>query len=260
MSPELPPVAEAPEDGPAENSRARTLERRLALPVLICAVVSVPAVFLGMWGDGWWAEFGHRVNWLAGLVLWVEWILLIALAENKLGWLRTHKWSTFVAAVTLPAVFFALGPTQVLRLLRVAGTLRLLRVTRIIEAGGVLRRRMGMTGRGGTVVAVATTVLSAVFVTAVLADPTSTSRRYAESLLESVGVWPVALAAVLLSGATAVVVVHRWRRARALLRGSGPGPEASPKPAAEPEPASGSGPVTATGSEFDPQAPPQSSP
>ncbi|GAA1462482.1 metal-sensitive transcriptional repressor family protein [Nocardiopsis exhalans] len=244
MSPDLPPVAEAPEDGAAENSRARTLERRLALPVLICAVVSVPAVFLGMWGDGWWAEFGHRVNWLAGLVLWVEWILLIALAENKLGWLRTHKWSTFVAAVTLPAVFFALGPTQVLRLLRVAGTLRLLRVTRIIEAGGVLRRRMGMTGRGGTVVAVATTVLSAVFVTAVLADPTSTSRRYAESLLESVGGWPVALAAALLSVAIAVVIVHRWRRARALLRGSGPGPKTSPEP----------------GSEFDPQAPPQSSP
>lgn len=234
MSPEHPAAAPAPEDGPAENSHARALERRLALPVLVCAVVSVPAVFLGMWGEGWWAEFGHRVNWLAGLVLWAEWILLIALAENKLGWLRTHKWSTFVAAVTLPAVVFALGPAQVLRILRTAGTLRLLRVTRIIEAGGVLRRRMGLTGRRGTVVAAATTVLSAVFVAAVLADPTSTSRRYAESLLESVGVWPVVLASVLLAGATAVVVVHRWRRARALLSGPGPGLERQAPPQSSP--------------------------
>jgi hypothetical protein len=262
MSPEHPPAAEAPENGTAENGHARTLERRLALPVLICAVASVPAVFLAMWGDGWWAEFGHRVNWLAGLVLWAEWILLIVLAENKLGWLRTHKWSTFVAAVTLPAVFFALGPTQVLRLLRVAGTLRLLRVTRIIEAGGVLRRRTGMTGRRGAVVAVTTTVLSAVFVTAVLADPTSTSRRYAESLLESVGVWPVVLAAVLLTGATAVVIVRRRRRARTLPCGSGPGSGTSPEPAVEPEPVSESGPgaAPATGSEFGPQSPPQPSP
>lgn len=264
MSPEHPAAAEASEDGPAENSHARALERKLALPVLICAVVSVPAVFLGMWGEGRWAEFGHRVNWLAGLVLWAEWILLIALAENKLGWLRTHKWSTFVAAVTLPAVVFALGPTQVLRLLRAAGTLRLLRVTRIIEAGGVLRRRMGLTGKLGTVVAVATTALSAVFVAAVLADPTSTSRRYAESLLENVGVWPVVLATGLLAGATAVVIVHRWRRARALLcepgsgskPASGPGSGAYTRTESAPEAGSASG----CGPEFEPGASPQSSP
>ncbi|WP_017546774.1 hypothetical protein [Nocardiopsis prasina] len=219
MPPEDPPErtfdeTSADHRATEENGLARALERRLALPVLLCAVVSVPAVFLGMWGEDRWAELGHRVNWLAGLVLWAEWILLIALAENKLGWLRTHKWSTFVAAVTLPAVVFALGPAQVLRLLRAAGTLRLLRVTRIVEAGGVLRRRMGLTGTRGTVVAAATTVLSAVFVAAVLADPTSTSRRYAESLVSGTGTWLVILAVVVLTGATALVVVRRWRRSR----------------------------------------------
>lgn len=223
MSPEHPPEhppgrtlggGSADPRATEENGHARALERRLALPVLFCAVVSVPAVFLGMWGEGRWAEFGNRLNWLAGLVLWAEWILLIALAENRLGWLRTHRWSTFVAAVTLPAVVFALGPVQVLRLVRTAGTLRLLRVTRIIEAGGVLRRRMGLTGTRGTVVAAATTALSAVFVAAVLADPTSTSRRYAESLLSDAGPWPVALAVVVLAGATALVVVRRRRGTR----------------------------------------------
>jgi hypothetical protein len=220
MSPE-PPSEEssdatsvgASDRAPEENSRARALERRLALPVLVCAVVSVPAVFLGMWGEGRWAEIGHRVNWLAGLVLWAEWILLIALAENKLGWLRSHKWSTFVAAVTLPAVVFALGPTQLLRLLRTAGTLRLLRVTRIIEAGGVLRRRMGLTGTRGAVVAVATTALSAVFVTAILLNPDSASRRFLSALPENFEPWQVVLTLVLLGSATAVILYLRRRGA-----------------------------------------------
>lgn len=208
MSPEHPPEES---ERTEENSHARVLERRLALPVLVCAVVSVPAVFLGMWGEGRGAEIGHRVNWLAGLVLWAEWILLIALAENKLGWLRTHKWSTFVAAVTLPAVFFALGPTQVLRLLRTAGTLRLLRVTRIIEAGGVLRRRMGLTGTRGTVVAAATTVLSAVFAGAILLNPDSASRRFLSGLPRNFEPWQVVLTLALLGAATALILYLRRR-------------------------------------------------
>lgn len=205
------------EPSPEENSYSQALERRLAVPVLVSAVVSVPAIFLTMWAEGTWATIGQWANWLAGLFLWGEWILLIVLAENKLAWLRTHRWVTFVAAATLPAVIFALGPAQVLRLVQVAGTLRLMRVTRIVEAGGVLRRRMGLTGRWGRAVVIATTALSAVFVTAVLADPTSTSRQYALTALEHLGVWPllVGLAATIVAGSTVLVVYRRWQRVRA---------------------------------------------
>ncbi|MGW5878196.1 hypothetical protein ACWFMI_16785 [Nocardiopsis terrae] len=50
---------------------------------------------------------------------------------------------------TLPAVVFALGPAQVLRLVRIAGTLRLVRVSRIVEAGGALHRRTGPNATDG---------------------------------------------------------------------------------------------------------------
>ncbi len=218
---------------PEENSHARALERRLALPVLVSAVISVPAVFLDMWGTGPWAEIGNRVNLLAGLVLWAEWILLIALAENKLRWLRTNKWSTFVAAVTLPAVVFALGPTQVLRLARTAGTLRVLRVSRIIEAGGVLRRRMGLTGTRGTAVAATTAVLSAVFVTAVVLNPDSPSRRFLSGLPGSFDLWQVVLALGLVGAATALILCLRRRSTSGSGTDSGsdagtaPGPDQS---------------------------------
>ena len=228
MSPEQQPRP------PAPNRRSTALERRLAVPVLIAAVVSVPALFLGIWGEGVWATAGDRVNWAAGIVLWGEWIMLIALADNKREWLRTHWWATVVAAVTVPAVVFALGPAQVLRLARVFGALPLLRVTRIIEAGGILRRRMGLTGRLGRAVAAGTTLLAAAFVTAILADPASASRGYVEEAIALLGPRPTALAVALgvanTAAATAVVLYYRWRRVRATRARTGPSrpPQSSP--------------------------------
>ncbi|KOX23875.1 hypothetical protein [Nocardiopsis sp. NRRL B-16309] len=215
---------------PASNLRSTALERRLAVPVLLAAVVSVPALFLGVWGEGFWATAGDRINWAAGIVLWGEWILLIALADNKRAWLRTHWWATVIAAVTVPAVIFALGPAQILRLVRAFGALPLLRVTRIIEAGGVLRRRMGLTGRLGRAVAAATTLLAAVFVTAVMADPASASRGYVEEAIAFLGPWPTALAVAVTAAATAVVLGYRWRRVRAVRARTGPAhpPQSSP--------------------------------
>ncbi|RKS04664.1 hypothetical protein DFP74_0224 [Nocardiopsis sp. Huas11] len=213
-----------PEDQPrppAPNRRSTALERRLAVPVLVAAVVSVPALFLGVWGEGAWATAGERINWAAGIVLWAEWIMLIALADNKREWLRTHWWATAIALVTVPAVLFALGPAQVLRLVSTFKALPVLRVTRIIEAGGILRRRMGLTGRRGRAAAVATTVLAAAFVTAVLADPDSAGRGHLEEAIAFLGLWPTALAVAITVAATAVVLLYRWRRVRAVRADTG---------------------------------------
>lgn len=197
---------------PTQNGLSHTIERRLAAPVMACAALSVPAVFLELWGEGTWAWVGNRVNWLAGLVLWAEWILLIVLAENKLGWLRAHRWSTFVAAITLPAVVFALGPAQVLRLVRVAGTLRLVRVSRIIEAGGVLRRRMGLRGVWGKVALGVTLALSSVFAVTLLTDPESATRRYLADLPDMFDLRQVLPALLLIAMATVLILYPRRRR------------------------------------------------
>lgn len=209
---------------PEQNSLSDSLERHLATPVLLSAVLSVPAVFLSLWGGGIWSEIGARVNWLAGLVLWAEWILLIALAENKLDWLRTHRWSTFVAVLTVPAIVFTLGPAQLLRLARVAGTLRLARVTRIIEAGGVLRRRMGLRGLWGKVALVVTIALSAVFVATILADPDSPTRRFLADPPDLFDPWKLLSAPALIAVAAAVILVIRRRGAR---NAKGPGTTSS---------------------------------
>src|SRR5690625_512252 len=172
MPPEQQP---SPEDA---NHLSRLLQRRLALPVLISAIVSVPAVLLTVWAEGMWARIGSWANVAAGVILWAEWILLIVFAEEKLKWLRANRWSTFVAAVTLPAVIFTLGPAQLLRLLRVAGTLPVIRLTRIVEAGGVVRRRLGLSGSAKTAVLATAVALCVIAVGALLLDPQSPIRRF----------------------------------------------------------------------------------
>src|SRR5699024_9981726 len=130
-----------------ENTRTRKREKRwqdrLALPVLIAALVSIPAVFLSFLSEPW-SEAGRVINLLSGLVLVV---------------LR---------------VAFALGPGQLLRLIRLIGALRILRTGRIIKAGRLLA------GRGSSFwnkfTATGISILVAIFVAATLADPTSTVR------------------------------------------------------------------------------------
>lgn len=210
----MPPEQPWPSSEAEGNGYARMIERRLALPVVAAALVSVPAVFLSMWAEGVWAQIGYWANVSAGMLLWAEWILLIILAENTRAWLRANRWSTFVAALTLPAVVFALGPAQVLRLVRAAGALRVMRITRVIEAGGVLRRRMGLKGWLGTLVLLFTVVPSVVFVIVVLANPESGTRRFLHSLPERFGAESLlATAAIALLATAAVVYLSKRPRA-----------------------------------------------
>lgn len=199
----------------AVNTLSHALERRLALPVLACALLSVPAVLLSVWADGVWGRIGHWANWAAGLVLWAEWLLLILWAEDKTAWLRAHRWSTFVAALTVPAVVFTLGPAQLLRLVRVAMALPVIRLTRIIEAGGVLRRRLGLSGTTGSAVVAAAVVLCAFTVGVLLLDPESATRRFLADLGEFFTFWrTVAAAALLLAATAAILLLSRNARRR----------------------------------------------
>src|SRR5699024_5981269 len=63
-----------------ENTRTRQREKRwqdrLALPVLVAALVSIPAVFLSFLSEPW-AEAGRIINLLSGLVLVGETLILL---------------------------------------------------------------------------------------------------------------------------------------------------------------------------------------
>ena len=182
------------------EERYQRWERRLHTPVLVAALASVPAVFLTLL-DGAAETAGSVVNALSGAVLVAETAVLAYLSPDTRTWVKEHKWMLLTTAVVVPAVLLAIGPVQLLRLVRVAGVLRLVRARRIFRAASVLRERVGLTGWTSKALTFVAALLTAAFVAVVLADPTSGSRQLVETALERLGGTGLVVAAVLLAGA-----------------------------------------------------------
>lgn len=203
--------------GPLDsNGRAERLERRLTVPVVVAAALSVPAVFLAAIAEGALAVFGLVLNWASMAVLTAESVILFMLAGDRLTWVRRHGWPLLVTALAVPAVILALAPVQALRVLlslaRHLAALRVLRAKRLVSAGRVVARRLGPVGRWRHFPVAAGSAAAAIFVALVLADPDSVRahRRALAAIFEWAGVWP-ALAAGCLLAITALLLAA-WRR------------------------------------------------
>ena len=199
----------SPDGAEEQVDRADRLQERLAVPVMIAALASVPAVFLTLF-DGTAEAVGSTINTASGAVLIAEAVVLFAVSQDRIAWLKRNWWLVALAIIIVPAVLFALAPVQLLRvaaqLVRMVGALRILRVRRILKAGRILRRRAGLDRVWQQVVGVAVSLLVAGFVAVVLADPTSDAHEFLDRFVEMDGwVLPV-IAGLLLGGATFVVM------------------------------------------------------
>lgn len=162
--------------------------------------------------DGAPEQVGSAINLATLVVFMAETLVLLVLSRDRLDWIRRHRFAVGITLASIPAVIFAVGPVQVLRLLRVVrifGALRILRVRRIIKAGRVLRVRAGLTGWAWRATFLVLSLASAVFVAFVLADPTSTSRQAIDATIGRFGFVVTLLAGALLGGATYVVARAR---------------------------------------------------
>lgn len=184
---------------PRVTTREERWQNRLAVPVLVAALASVPAVFLAVLG-GPWGTAGRAVDIASGVVLVGEAVVLFVVAENRRAWVRGHLGLLLSAVLVTVAVVFAVGPVQVLRLVRAIGALRVLRAGRIVKAARSLRARLGLGGWYSHVFSVGAGLLVAVFVGVVLSDPTSVSRSLLASVFGPVG-RPVVITAAVLAGA-----------------------------------------------------------
>jgi CsoR family transcriptional regulator, copper-sensing transcriptional repressor len=195
-------------DAHEAEDRAERVARKLAVPVLIAALASIPATFLTLF-EGTLATTGNALNAASGAVLVAETVVLLALADDKRAWLRRNRWLVGLTVVVVPAVVFAVGPVQILRLARVVGALRIIRVRRIFKAGRIIRERHGLDGRWGRWLTVGVTLLTAGFVAVVLADPTSRSRQILDDTLGRFSTPGIVLAGLLVAAATYVVLRDR---------------------------------------------------
>lgn len=195
-------------DGDDRYARAEALSERLALPVVLAAVVSVPAVFLTL-AEGTAGQVGAALNWLSMLVIVGESVLLMVVSGDIARWVREHLWLVALALLAVPAVALAVGPVQLLRLVFTIGTLRVLRVGRIIRAGRIIHARTDVRAHHKRWIIAVLTVFAAVFVAVTLSDPTGEVRRAAQWTLGRFGVVPPVLAGLVLAAATFVVVRNR---------------------------------------------------
>lgn len=199
----------------ARNARAERVEDRLALPVIIAAAVSVPAVFLTITTEGTSAVIGNVLNWASLTVLTAESVLLFILTGDRVAWLWRYKWRLVILAVAIPAVIFVIAPAQALRvtvrIIQFVGAVRVLRAGRIVRAGRVLARRLGWTGWWRYLPILVGSVIAAGFVALVLSDPSSTTRTIIARLGIELQVALAALAAAILAAATFILVRYRRR-------------------------------------------------
>ena len=153
----------------------------MAWPVLIAAIVSVPATFLTLLDEPW-EMIGHIGLYATSVVLVAEVLIFFLLSPKKIEWVRNNIWLIGLTVLTIIAVVFSIGPMQILRMVRSVGALRVLRAKQVATAG----EKLGKGGRNrwrrifGKVLA---TVIVAVFVVIALLDPDSEARMFLESLV-----------------------------------------------------------------------------
>ncbi|GAA1110326.1 hypothetical protein [Nesterenkonia jeotgali] len=195
--------------GRASQERAEELqerwEDRLAWPVLIAAVVSVPAVFLTLLDEPF-EMIGHVGLWITSVVLIAETFVLFLVSPRKIDWLLRNWWLVGLSGLVVVAVVFSIGPMQLLRLLRSVGALRVLRAKQVAKAGHSLQK-VGASRwwqRLGTILA---TFVVTAFVVVALIDPESPARSFLDDLVGEEWAIPAAIGAgLLLFGATYLLV------------------------------------------------------
>lgn len=177
-------------------------ENRLARPVFVAAIVSVPAVFLTLLDEPF-EMIGHIGLWLVTVVLVLETVVLLLVSPRKIDWLRRNWWLVGLTAATVLAVVFSIGPLQIFRLLRNVGALRVVRAKQVARAGESLGRKRQSRWRQVLGKVLATLVVGA-FVVIALVDPDSEARSFLDDLVGEEG----AIAAAVGAGLLTVVVMY----------------------------------------------------
>jgi voltage-gated potassium channel len=133
------------------DERARRIEQRLEWPVLIAALLTIPAIVLGQSSLGQpWDTVATILNWATWLVFLAEASVMLAVVPDRRAWLRTHPLEVAIVALTPPFL-----PAS----LQVARAFRLLRLLRHVEAAALMRRVLSTEGVRDAAVIAAFTVL-----------------------------------------------------------------------------------------------------
>lgn len=115
------------------DERSREIERRLELPLLVFALLTIPAIALE-YGDAGqpWEAIGIALNWAIWLAFVAEVVIMLRVVPDRGRWLRDHPLDLAIVIFTPPFLPASLQAARVFRLLRLLPLLK----------AGVLTRRV----------------------------------------------------------------------------------------------------------------------
>jgi voltage-gated potassium channel len=133
------------------DDRAREVQKRLELPLLIAALLTIPLIIIEESNFPTWIEdLGAVLNWLTWGMFLAEAVIMVAVSPRPSEWLRRHPLEVAIVILTPPFLPPALQATRVFRLLR---------LLRLVSAGFITRRLLSTEGiRDAAVLAVVTII------------------------------------------------------------------------------------------------------
>ena len=114
------------------DERSREVEQRLELPLLIFALLTIPAIAFE-YADQQepWHAIGIALNWMIWLAFVAEVVIMLRVVPDRRRWLRDHPLDLAIVIFTPPFLPAVLQATRVFRLLR---------LLRLVRAGSLARR------------------------------------------------------------------------------------------------------------------------
>jgi voltage-gated potassium channel len=113
------------------DERSARVAKRLELPLLIAAVLTLPTTVVEESHIGHpWSQIATGLNWAIWLMFLAELVIMLAVVPSRRWWLRHHLLEVAIVVLTPPALLTAVQPIRLLRLLRV---LRLFRLAPLVR-------------------------------------------------------------------------------------------------------------------------------
>jgi voltage-gated potassium channel len=115
------------------DARTVTVQRFFEKPLLVAAVLSIPATILQSTRVSEpWGTIGTTLNWAIWIAFLSELVVMLAITPNRGRYLRAHPVDLAIVVLTPPFLLSAVQGVRLLRLLRVFRLLRLAPLARAV--------------------------------------------------------------------------------------------------------------------------------
>jgi voltage-gated potassium channel len=122
------------------DARAERVERAFEIPMLIAAVLVIPAIVIEESTAGQsWHDVALVLNWTIWLAFLTELVVMLAVVRSRREWLRKHPLEVVIVLLTPPFFPAALQSARILRLLRLVRLLKLAKHARHVFSLAGLR-------------------------------------------------------------------------------------------------------------------------